>query len=304
VKHRAKQLIVNADDFGLTEGVSRGILQAHRTGIVTSTTLLANGAAFLAAVNLGREAPELGIGVHLNLSEGIPVCPAGEIPTLVDAQGRLHLTPGRLRRAMLLGRAHRSDIETELRAQIAKVVKEGITPTHLDGHMHVHVLPGVSEIVIKLAQEFHIPAVRCPAEKLTSLLRRVPSELNARAGAGSVDKPSLMNRRLIAMAVSWSAGRLRKLLAKADLAYPERFYGIVETGFLNSRVLEQILRALPECTSELMCHPGCLDADLKQVGGRLQEQRETELAAVGFPTASRVAAEQGIRLITYRDLAK
>lgn len=299
-----KQLIVNADDFGLTEGVNRGILSAHRHGIVTSTTLLANGAAFLTAIAAAGEAPQLGIGVHLNLSEGLPVSSATEIPTLVDAQGRLHLTPGKLRRAMLNGReAIERDIEVELRAQIAKVMQAGITPTHLDGHMHVHVLPGVSEIVIKLAHGFRIPAVRCPAEKITGLLRKVPRAPNPHPSAGS-PPGSVARRRLVALAVSWGARRLRKLLAKAGLAYPDRFYGIVETGFLDTLALNQILHSLPEGTSELMCHPGYVDADLKQVGGRLQEQRQTELAAVGFPTAARVAAEQGICLITYRDLTK
>ena len=85
-----RQLIVNADDFGLTEAVSSGILDAHRNGIVTSTTLMANGEAFDAAVAMSRRAPRLGIGVHLNLTSGKPVSPAQRIPSLIDRRGRLH----------------------------------------------------------------------------------------------------------------------------------------------------------------------------------------------------------------------
>ena len=99
-----KQLIVNADDFGLTLGVSKGIVDAHKEGIVSSTTLMANGAAFGTAVSISRRTPGLGIGVHLNLTTGKPVSPARSIPTLVDRDGRLHLNPGRLLRRSWRGR--------------------------------------------------------------------------------------------------------------------------------------------------------------------------------------------------------
>ena len=146
-----KRLIVNADDFGLTRGVTQGILDAHREGIVTSTTLMANGAAFDFAVAASRQAPALGVGVHLNLSEGIPVSPAGTIPTLVDERGRLHLKPGELLKGLLKGRVDLDEVETELRRQITKILDAGVPATHLDGHKHVHVLPGVAEIFRKIA---------------------------------------------------------------------------------------------------------------------------------------------------------
>src|SRR5712692_2782801 len=124
-----KQLIVNADDFGLTEQVSRGILDAHREGIVTSTTLMANGGAFDAAVTLARRSPRLRVGVHLNLTQGAPVSPAFRIPTLVDTRGLLHLTPGRLWKCIVTTQVDLSDVETELRAQITKILKAGISLT-------------------------------------------------------------------------------------------------------------------------------------------------------------------------------
>ena len=159
-----RQLIVNADDFGLTEQVSRGILDAHREGIVTSTTLMANGGAFGTAVSMGRREYGLGIGVHLNLTEGLPVSSASNIPTVVDRQGRLHLSPRRLLQGIMTRQVNLAEVEIELWRQILKVLGAGILPTHLDGHKHVHVLPGVSGIVIRLAQEFSIPSIRCPSE--------------------------------------------------------------------------------------------------------------------------------------------
>ncbi len=165
------QLIVNADDFGLTEAVNKGIVEAHVRGIVTSTTIMANGRAFDAAVSTSRRVPGLGIGVHLNLTAGEPVAPARNIPSLVDRHERLHWSPGRLLRALVARKVNLAEIETELRAQITKVFGAGIRPTHLDGHKHVHLLPGVSQIVIRVAQEFSITAIRCPREIAPNLAR-------------------------------------------------------------------------------------------------------------------------------------
>ena len=91
-----KRLIINADDLGWTEGVNRGIVEAHRNGIVTSTTLLANGIAFDSAVRLARQENHLGVGVHLNLSDGAPILPRWEVPSLVGADGQFRGGPGRL----------------------------------------------------------------------------------------------------------------------------------------------------------------------------------------------------------------
>ena len=291
-----KQLIVNADDFGMTDGVNRGILEAHSRGIVTSTTLLANGEAFAAAVALGRGAPRLGVGVHLNLSEGPPVAqPQGGRSTLLNRQGRLHLTPGKLFAAIAGRRVLLADVEAELRAQARKVIDAGITPTHVDGHMHVHVLPGVSEMVVNIAREFSIPAIRCPIERAV---------YSRRGASANSTQSSRMKRRSIAWAVSFAALRLRWLARRAGLIYPAPFYGIAETGVLDSGAVEQILRELPATpgASELMCHPGYVDAALAQVGGELQGQRHIELEALTAPAIVEQVAQNGIRLIHYGDL--
>src|SRR5215471_15840419 len=238
-----KQLIVNADDFGLTKRVSEAIVEAHRHGIVTSTTLMANGAAFEAAVASSRQMPRLGIGAHLNLSEGMPVSPALRIPSLVNDRGRLYLTPGRLWKAIVRRRVSLADVETELRAQIAKIKRAGILPTHFDGHKHVHILPGVSDIVVRLAQEFSISSVRCPLEEPPGLFpmlngRRTSCDctLPAEPGMASVFKQYLVGRGVSAL-----ARRFRQKLAEAGLACPTHFYGISQTGFLDARGIHEVL---------------------------------------------------------------
>jgi len=290
-----KQLIVNADDFGLTVGVTEGILDAHRQGIVTSTTLMATGTAFDLAVSASRTAPALGVGVHLNLSEGVPMSPAGRIMTLIDHRGRLHLTPGRLLQRLLTGRINLDEVETELRAQISKIVRAGISPTHLDGHKHVHVLPGIADVVIHLAQEFDIPSVRCPMEDSAGWLNNV--------GARKTEGGSILKQYLVGRAVSAFAWRFRQKLEKAGLLHPTHFYGVACTGFLDTQLIRDLLGGLPEGTSELMCHPGYSDASLASTGTRLLVRREVELFALCSPLIKSLLTSQGIRLVHYGALA-
>lgn len=290
-----KQLIVNADDFGLTVQVSRGILDAYQQGIVTSTTLIANGEAFKAAVAMSRLAPDLGVGVHLNLSEGRPVSPPSAISSLVDARGRLRWTPGRLWKAILKRQVSLAEIEAELRAQTAKICRAGISPTHLDGHKHVHVLPGITGIVIRLAQEFGIPSVRCPVEEHPGLWPFFQTVHGLRAGA--------LKQYLVARGVSAFARHFRQKLQSTGFQYPVHFYGLSETGFLDTGAAQEVLRRLPDGLSELMCHPGYLDPELVETGTRLLGQREVEIRALTATGLRKLAVDQGIQFVSYRELA-
>jgi chitin disaccharide deacetylase len=313
-----RQLIVNADDFGLTERVSRGILDAHRAGIVTSATIMANGRAFDITVCLSRRAPQLGIGVHLNLTEGAPVSPPWRIPTLVNRERRLHLSPGRLLRGILTRHVDLAEAEIELRAQLEKVCRAGIAPTHLDAHKHVHILPGVSEIVIRLAQQFSVRRIRCPREaapEWPTLLRRggtsravavrqYPTEqtVSAEGRAPLTPTTAVVQQYLVGRAVSGFSLRFREKLAEAGLLSPAHFYGLSQTGFLDGPILQDILGRLPEGVSELMCHPGYVDADLVKTGTRLLAQRQVEIQALTAPTVRKLVAERGIQLVSYRQL--
>ena len=289
-----KLLIVNADDFGLTESINRAIMVAHRDGILTSASLLANGPAFDQAIASSQQFPQLSVGVHLNISEGRPVSPAARIPSLVNGRGELHLSPFHLWVRILTGQISLEDIHSECRAQVLKLLDAGLGPSHLDGHLHVHVLPQLSHILIALAREFCIPYVRCPAEDLGATL----PALWKIAGTGI----ATLERSAIAYGVSSFARRLREQLRMAGLFCPDAFLGLAHTGFLDTKSLSALLALVPNGTTELMCHPGYAIAQVESVDGGLARAREAEVVGLTAPQVKEILGSLGIRLSNFRDL--
>jgi hopanoid biosynthesis associated protein HpnK len=291
-----KSLIVNADDLGWTEGVNRGILEAFQHGIVTSASLIANGAAFAGGVAAARSAPGLGVGVHLNLSDGPPLANPKTVTTLLNKNGEFAGGPERL----LLRRARRglllTEVETEWDAQIRKVRDAGIATTHLDGHKHVHMLPGLFEIVLKLAKRHGIGAIRVSLE--ASSLRAALAS-GARQNSGVILKQGVQARGLKLLARD-----AREQAARAGISTADYFCGIAQTGELTREGVEQFLKSLPAGTTELMCHPGYADAALQKTHTRLQLSRETELHILTDTGIRNLVASLGIRLIDYGFVAQ
>jgi hopanoid biosynthesis associated protein HpnK len=289
-----KRLIVNADDFGMTEGINRAIHDAHLGGIVTSASLLANGSAFVSAAKIAQHTPSLGVGVHLNLTEGHPSCDPARVPSLVTRHGTFFSGPRRVASRVLAGRVVLREIESEFRAQIEKVLAAGIQPTHLDGHGHVHMWPSVFALTVRLAREYHLSGIRCSRERhpqAGGLFRRMGR-----------DGGKMLRQFGVGAALGLVSLGAQARLRRAGVAAPDYFYGAFATGFLDAAALEAILRDLPEGTSELMCHPGYADAELQAAPTRLQAQRDVELAALTRPEIRNLVRDLGIELITYRQL--
>jgi predicted glycoside hydrolase/deacetylase ChbG (UPF0249 family) len=291
-----RNLIVNADDLGWTEGVNRGIAEAHRNGIVTSASLLANGAAFEAGVELARTMPALGVGVHLNLSDGAPVAPRELVTSLLNERGELEGRP----ESLLLRLARRSvlleEVEREWDAQIQKVRDFEMQPTHLDGHRHVQMLPGLFEIALRLAKRHGIAAVRISHEE---------SSLRVALSTGAKQKGSVVMRQGVqARGLKLLAPDAREQAERAGIATADYFCGIAQTGELTREGILRLLEILPEGTTELMCHPGYVDADLAKSGTRLQASRRTELEILTDTGVRNLVASQGIRLIDYAFVAQ
>ena len=286
-----KNLIVNADDLGWTDGVNRGILEAFHRGIVTSTSLLANGAAFAEAVMAAKSAPGLGVGVHLNLSDGAPVADPETVTSLLNHNGHFAGGPEKLllkraRRGLVLG-----EVEEEWDAQIQKVRDASIRPTHLDGHKHVHMLPGLFEIALRLARKHGVDAIRVSLED--SRLRGALSS-GAKHHPGKVIKQGVQARGLKLL-----AHNAREQAARARIATADYFCGISQTGELTREGVERLLMNLPEGTTELMCHPGYANESLQKSPTRLQASRQKELEILTDTQIRNLVASQGIRLIDY-----
>jgi predicted glycoside hydrolase/deacetylase ChbG (UPF0249 family) len=285
-----KNLIVNADDLGWTEGVNRGIAEAHWKGLVTSTSLLANGRAFASALEVASANPELGVGVHLNLSDGPPTAKPEQVRGLVNRAGVFEGGP----ESLLLRIASRSlplkEVEREWDAQIRKVRDAGIAPTHVDGHKHVQMLPGLFEIALRLAKKHGIRAIRVSHEE---------SKLRSVLSAGQQNAGVVLKQGVQARGLKLLAREAREMADHAGLVTTDYFCGIAQTGVLTREGVERLLDSLPEGTTEFMCHPGYADEELRGTGTRLQGSRQQELEILTDKRIRKLVATRGIRLISY-----
>jgi len=266
-----RQLVVNADDFGFTPDVNAGIVDAHRRGILTATTLMANGDAYDDAVRLARETPSLDIGCHLVLIGGRSLVTGNPFPATV-AQLLAALARGRLR------------VYDELAAQVRRAAASGIRPTHLDTHKHTHLVPAVLDAVVRLARDFGIRWVRCPFD----------------FPMNSLGAPRLA--RLANGAAGLMRGRFRRTLAAHGCRAVDHFAGFQLTGRLGAVELVALAAALPEGSTELMCHPGYLTDALRGAHTRLKESRQRELEALTAAETRRALKEHGIELISFAAL--
>ena len=280
-----RRLIVNADDFGLHAAVNRGILAAHTEGIVSSTSLMAGGAAFDDAVRIAKQCPQLGVGVHLTLVGASSLLPVAEVSSLLDESGDFYGSYPLFIKRFLRGKIRLAEVERELAAQIDRVRMAGIQPSHLDSHQHLHVLPGIGGIVLDLARRFSIRAIRIPAEPV-AFIGATPATVGRLAGRGGL---------------TMLANLFRQQAAAAGIRTSDHFYGMLAGGQLTEPAILAILRRLPPGDSELMTHPGFADESLADAF-RWDYQWDAERQALTAPAVRALLAERQIRLISFREL--
>ena len=274
----ATRLIVNADDYGRTEGVSTGIRSAHLNGIVTSTTAMMN----IPGVEMGlekaqRDCPQLGLGVHLVLTAGEPVLPATQVSTLTG--GNDHF-PSPVQFIQLMPGMDPDQVRAEWNAQIQKFIGlTGTKPDHLDSHHHTsYFSQPLFRVMLELASEFEC-AIRPPlAEGGSDLPFDLPAELG--------DQPTEY---------------IPTLLKQFTPRLPENFFSSFYDKNATSENFLRIITNLPAGTSELMCHPGYSDPELVSVSS-YNINREVELGVLIDPTIKKVIQDHAIQLITYAQL--
>lgn len=284
-----KKLIVNADDFGRSAGVNRGILDAHQRGIVTSTTVMINYPD--AAPGLEQaltEAPKLGIGVHLNLTSGYPVSEPQHVASLVDDDGRFHHISAWARHYDSFEPDH---LQREVAAQVARFIAlAGRPPDHLDAHHHATYLhPTSLQAMFDIARAYTIPMregmIDQPTDRVVQYLTELLPDVRADDLAHIIDTT-------------------KSVLAGQPA--PPFWPAALNRGFFDRTVtlgnLLVILTTLPDDgITELMCHPGYVDDGL---GSSYAQQRETEIAHLTHPATRECVQYEFIDLMTFGDVPR
>jgi predicted glycoside hydrolase/deacetylase ChbG (UPF0249 family) len=268
-----KRLITNADDFGLTAGVNRAIIELAQARILSSSTLMAAAPQTIPAAEATLHRPALaglGVGCHIVLVDGRPILPPETIPSLIDPQSpaktpRFRPTLGSFVRALLAGRISEADIEAEAAAQIRRLQHLEIAVTHVDTHKHTHMFPRVLRPVLRAAVLANVACIRNPFEPDWSL--------------SATRRPPLL-RGLQLRVLATQRNYFLAATEHIGMITTDGSVGVLATGSLSADILGRILSAMPDGTWELVCHPGYLDPDLCAAGTRLLASRETERAAL------------------------
>ncbi|MGD0098640.1 MAG: ChbG/HpnK family deacetylase [Terracidiphilus sp.] len=260
------RLIINADDFGLTAGVNRAIIELNCAGFLTSATLMAKAAAAAQAIEIALATPSLGVGCHVVLVDGEPVLPAHELPTLASQRtGRFHRTLAAFLKSLLTGRIRSKEIESEAAAQIALLQNRGLRLTHIDTHKHTHMFPTVLRPVLRAAKAAGIHVIRNPFEPVWSI--------------GATPRAPFVRRAEVRILRMFEPA-FRRIVAEEGFTTTGGALGVVATGTLDTATVDSLIRNLPPGTWELVSHPGYNDADLANAHTCLLASRETEREAL------------------------
>ncbi len=283
----------------MTRGINRGIAEAQQHGIVTSATLMANSRAFDDAASLARTLagrnPRFSVGCHVVLLDGQPVLPAERVASLLKpgAQNGSHF---RVKLndfvvASFRGKLQPDEIEAEASAQIQRLQSAGVQPSHFDTHKHAHMFPAVLRPLLRAARARDVPAVRNPFGQVWPL------------PLGDVLRRGQLWKRFAQLSLLRNfAAKFRDEVRAHRLCTTDGSVAVLVTGMLDVKLFSKIAESIPEGTWEFVCHPGYDDSDLAEVRTRLRRSRSQELELLTSPGAKQVLQQQGIELISYREL--
>jgi len=241
-----KELVINADDFGLCEGINRGVLKGIKHGSLNSVSLISTGYAFKSAVDIIRENPDIRVGIHLSFLQP-------------------EETPEVFLRRYFLGKIKSEEIIKEFRRQIDKLKKEGVIISHLDSHQHLHLLPGVFKISLRLCKEYKIPHMRLPC---------VP--LNRRF----IRRKAKFNRKFFQILINLLCVIYRPILKRNQIHCYKYSFGFLESGRLDKKEISELALGLKDGQHELICHPAEEDGELKKLIGHWGYHWNRELEAL------------------------
>jgi len=261
-----KKLIINADDFGLSLSINKGIIDAHRKGAITDISIIADGEAYEHAAKLAKESGIKNIGAHILLSQE------------KSESDKYYRFPW----GYVLDVKKLVEVENKIREQIEKIKNSGLKISHLDSHQHVHMWPGILEKFIRLAKEYKIKFIRFPRET------KIPNISDIR---------NLVRTFLL----SSLCGLSKNKLINSGIQKSDYFYGHFYSGRLNKERLLDIFEYIKDGVSELSCHPGYFaNESCKKYWWH--SNCENELKAFTDPDVREALKANHIELVSYSDL--
>ncbi|MEE8352095.1 MAG: hopanoid biosynthesis-associated protein HpnK [Rhodospirillales bacterium] len=270
-----KNLIVTADDFGISKEVNEAVEAAHKNGIVSATSIMIGEPFADDAVRRARTMPDLGVGLHIALSRAHPVCAPDQIPGLVDDDGMLR--SGLVSAGVLyfFSPSARHQLEMEITAQFEAFAKTGLPLDHINGHNHTHLHPTVLGLILKIGKRFGMKSIRLPKDN------------NSKSLGAAFLTPwlSLMKYRLV----------------RNNISHNDDFLGLDETGSLTTSDLVSMINNLSDQTTELMCHPATGPWDGMDPMAR-DYRHDLEYAALIDDAVAKAIKDNDVNLIAYRDI--
>jgi len=284
-----KQLIITADDFGLSTGVNRAVEQCWSGGLLTGASIMAGGGAFDEAVQIARRNPGLQVGLHLTLVNGTSVLRQEEIPGLVDSFGNFSDNPTAAGMRYYFDTRLRVQLEREIEAQIVRVREAGIAPTHIDGHLNIHLHPVVFSILTELMPRYGITTFRLSQERLLHNLR--------------FERRRIIGKVVERLIFGGLAGHARPQLDLLRIGYAGEVKGVLNSGRMTEAYILNIIDGLQKGLTEIYFHPGILpDAEISR---RMPDYRhQEELAAITSPTVRERLKKLQIQVQNYRGEVK
>jgi hopanoid biosynthesis associated protein HpnK len=272
---KGRRLVVNADDFGRSHSINEAVIRAHREGILTTASLMVNERGTAEAVELARENPQLGVGLHLTLLCGHSALTAEELPGLVDGSQRFKENPVRVGMEYFFKRNLKEQLRAEINAQLERFHATRLRLDHVNGHLHLHLHPVIFKILMAGAREWGITHMRLTSD---------PFWLNARLASG--EWPYRILHALVYKFLSWVA---RPALRTRGIKHTGPVFGLLQNGRVDEEFVRRLLPRLPPGDSELYSHPSL-------------EQFKNEFDALVSRPIKALTHELGIKLIRYQDL--
>ena len=247
------RLRINADDFGLADGMNKGILEGYINGVIMSTSLVVSGASFEKAIKIARDNPGLEVGLHLTLIEEKSVLPKENIPTLVGKDGSFCDSLGKFLIRYFSGTISKLDLKKEIEAQFGKFISTGLKISHVDSHKHLHMLPGILDIVLDVSKRYGVKRIRFPYEPV---------------GFRNMFRPKKFGRNLVQMGLNMSCYAAKRKIKAGGIDITDRFFGFSESGRLSLGSVLKEIDLSKHSSIEIMCHPAIPDEDTVKRYGR------------------------------------